>query len=205
MQPCTSAERTLRQAAARGRTALHSSERDDVEMDDHERSCPPPRPRGPANPWRLVGLLTPRLGRPHAFSPPRRCRRGQWPEATDLDAWSQRRGRPGFAPEFPVCRPHERSRCRPPEPKAECRGRARAVKQIDGTGRGPQGLPRCVGRVANLAGRGRPARQVVPVARAVVAGSAQTVRTALSPPRAQPDHGRKKAAAGFKHFGHRRR
>jgi hypothetical protein len=42
-------------------------------MDDRERPCPPPRPRGPANPWRLVGLLTPRLGRPHAFSPPRRC------------------------------------------------------------------------------------------------------------------------------------
>ena len=36
----------------------------------------PPRPRGPANPWQLVGLLTPRLGRPHAFSPPRRSAGG---------------------------------------------------------------------------------------------------------------------------------
>lgn len=205
MQPCTSAGRTLRQTAARGRTALHSSERDDVEMDDRERSCPPPRPRGPANPWRLVGLLTPRLGRPHAFSPPRRSAEGQWPEATDLDAWSQRRGRPGFAPEFPVCRPHERSRDRPPEPTEEYRGRAGAVKQIDGTGHSPQGLPRGVERVANLAGRGRPARQAAPVARARIAGSAQAVRTALSPPRARPDRRRKKAATGFKHFDHRRR
>jgi len=54
MRPCTSAGRTLRQAAARGRTALQSSEGNDVEMDDRERSCPPPRPRGPAYPWHLV-------------------------------------------------------------------------------------------------------------------------------------------------------
>ena len=73
MQPCTSADRTLRQTAARGRTALRSSEVNDVETNDRERSCPPPRPRGPANPWQLVGLLTPKLSRSHAFSPPRQC------------------------------------------------------------------------------------------------------------------------------------
>ena len=136
---------------------------------------------------------------------PAAIRRGQWPEATDLDAWSQRRGRPGFAPEFPVCRPRERSRSRPPEPKEKCRGRAGAVKQIDATRRRPQGLPRRVPRAANLAGRGRPARHTAPVARPAFARSAQAVRTALSPRRAQPARGPKKQAAVFKPLDHRRR
>ncbi len=60
----------------------------------------------------------------------RRSRIPQWPEAADLVAWLQRRGRPGFAPEFPVCRSRERSRGRPPESTAKYRGRVKPVKQI---------------------------------------------------------------------------
>jgi len=58
----------------------------------------------------LVGLLTFRLGRLPAFSPPPACvtrAPGNGLNAADLDAWSQRRGRPGVAPEFPVCRLQE--------------------------------------------------------------------------------------------------
>ena len=72
----------------------------------------------------------------------RRSRTSQWPEAADLVAWSQRRGRPGFAPEFPVCRSRERSRGRPPESKAKCRGRAKPVKQIASSILRPQSFPR---------------------------------------------------------------
>jgi hypothetical protein len=58
----------------------------------------------------LVGLLTPRLGRLHAFSrrPHRNAVRNGF-ETADLGAWSQRRGRPGITPVFPVCRRRARA------------------------------------------------------------------------------------------------
>ena len=110
----------------------------------HERplatvsAVPPSRSDEPMTPGRSSDFQTSSAA--CLLARPRRIAAPQWPEAADLVAWSQRRGRPGFTPEFPVCRPHERSRSQPPESLAECTGEARAVKQIEDPRRRPQGF-----------------------------------------------------------------
>jgi hypothetical protein len=60
--------------------------------------------------------------------------RSQWPDNSRPlfpvweFAWIQRRGRPGIAPEFPVCRSFTAANDRPPDSMAECIGGATTVK-----------------------------------------------------------------------------
>jgi len=115
------------------------------------RPCPPSRPRGPASSRHLVGLLTHELERSHAFSPPRSPLKGALGDngsnATALSskpgnspgskiARTQRRGRPGITPEFPVCRRKAAAFSRPPASLAECTDRAEAVNRAGPFGRG---------------------------------------------------------------------
>ena len=151
----------------------------------------------------LVGLLTPRLGRLHAFSRP--PRKPQWREAADLDAWSQRRGRPGFAPEFPVCREKGASFARPPRSVAECSGCAEAVKPRRGRPARPQGLPAGVGGVSNLDGRGSTARRTLPVVRTSPTGLTHVDRAAFFTQRAATKHRGKKASKDLKPLSPSRR
>jgi hypothetical protein len=70
----------------------------------------------------------------------------QWLETAGLDAWSQRRGRPGITPEFPVCPWKKEFFSGPPDSAAESTGCAGAVKQTGLASHNRQGLP-AVGRM----------------------------------------------------------
>ena len=97
-------------------------------------------------------------------------------------AWSQRRGRPGIAPEFPVCPPHENRVDGPPESEGECNGRAARVNLRGPRRRDPQGRDRGGCGVANLDGGAGAPVQSVTVARPRAAHRARAVRAAVFAP-----------------------
>lgn len=122
----------------------------------------------------LVGLLTPRLSRLHAFSrwPHRNADRNGL-ETAGLGAWSQRRGRPGFSPEFPVCRRQATAR-----PGHQSRGR----QCIGGPGHVKQN--ECPAWVRNCAGRAKTQAENVTIVRARAAQFMHVKPTALFAQRA---------------------
>ena len=91
--------------------------------------CRPLCPRNLACSKKLVGLLTPKLER----LPPSRVRLKNEANPMALwqpvsNAWIQRRGRPGIAPEFPVCLSRATAFHGPPESWAQFSDRLAAVK-----------------------------------------------------------------------------
>lgn len=106
--------------------------------------CPPSRPRSLASSRHLVGLLTHELGSiarllAASGTPRRCCNRDNGSNATALSlkpgfpglriARIQRRGRPGFTPEFPVRLSEAEASGRPPESMAECIDEEEAVNK----------------------------------------------------------------------------
>ena len=65
---------------------------------------------------------------------------GQSPKGLDEDAWTQRRGRPGITPEFPVCRRKAAAFLRPPATLEECKDRDDLVKNAAASRHCPQGF-----------------------------------------------------------------
>ena len=100
--------------------------------------------------WRtacLLGSVRPRANGPNGSMQPSFVStgpRGQSPKGLDEDAWTQRRGRPGITPEFPVCRRKAAAILRPPETLVECRDQNDLVKNAIARPPFPQSLTAAV-------------------------------------------------------------